>query len=531
MELEIKMPMIGEDISEARVSRILVKEGEYLSQDQIFMDVVTDKVDIDLPSPLSGIIKHINVTEGELIAAGTTLVRIDTEDNPSAATRKLKIADLLTAIEYITARDSDFLCCRKELDNLRFEEFKDFVEDAAFTASRLEGWPISSLDIDLQEELRAALFFVTDLVKRLQGFNPQKLERRKIQEHKKIIDILARDSGYALQRFKDVVVRAGGDLGANSRFDPTRAYVFISYSHDDAKFARRFAARLEKARIAYFMDVKMSFGEQIPARVNKEVARASHMIVLISPGSARSAWVPYEIGYGKAREITIIPYLLHPSMNAPLFIMNEKYMNEEDEARVIQELAAFRRKTKPAHKDFNLEPWRSPLAKERIGTAKDICHQSVSSYASIQDASHELEEFVHRGGKLRCILAEPEGMALRQGIIRNIGESQRLAYLKSQFEATRDTLIRIAKRANHGGSVSLKTIDFLPDPILTLFDPQQEDGSIFVTLNGFGQTPASRPSFLLRKKRDFAWFDFYRDSFEKLWGHPSTQEIDLGDVE
>jgi hypothetical protein len=250
------------------------------------------------------------------------------------------------------------------------------------------------------------------------------------------------------------------------------------------------------------------------------------MIVFISPGSAKSVWVPYEMGFARAKNIVIIPYLSHSEMPVPSFIQDQKWFTEiGEETRLIRQLSSFKRKAKTAEREP--ESWRSAFAKERIGTAKEIWHQSVSSYASINDSSKELEIFVRRGGRLRCILTDPGGEALQYGIIRNIGQSALIGNLRTQFRDTQAVLEKIAGSASKGGGVSLKKIDFLPDPILTIVDPEQEEGVIFATLNGFGQTPAARPSFLLRQQRDAAWFSFYCDSFRKLWDHPLSKEVKL----
>jgi hypothetical protein len=524
MDQELTLPMIGEDIREAKITKMLVKEGDYLDADQSFIEISTDKVDIELPSPVSGIVRKILVQEGTTVPSGAGLVLVSTRDSPDLAERKTRMSDIFTALKYTSALDVHHLCSRQDLGELTFEDYRDFLEDVGDIASRFTGLPFENIDAKVIDKLRSTLFFVTDLISNLQGFKPRDLGATKFKKHRKICALLDKDSGYALQLFRNVLSDVGREVEVEE-YDETKAYVFISYSHSDAAHAKRLTRGLDRAHVSYFLDEKVSFGEDVPRRIHSEVARASHMVVLISPGSAKSAWVPYEMGMARAKGITIIPYVLHPDIPVPSFIETEKRLTTAaDEGRLVSELSHFLRKPKPLVSEPAFERWRTSLAKDLIRGAKMIWHQSVSSYPSILNYSEELESFVHRGGQFHCLLTDPKGEALKTGAIRNVGASMNLEYLSSQFELTKKTLERIAGPDSKEGGVVLRTIDFLPDPILTIIDPADDEGVIFVTLNGFGQNPAARPSFLLRKQRDAIWFGFYRDSFQKLWGHPFCNE-------
>jgi hypothetical protein len=123
-------------------------------------------------------------------------------------------------------------------------------------------------------------------------------------------------------------------------------FVFISYSHVDKDFAIEFGRRLKQAGITHFRDDEMiKWGDDIPAKVHEAIERATHLVVLISPGSEQSQWVAYEMGYARGRKIQLIPYILHPSMKLPHFIASKRYLeNRQDEARFITSL---RRSLKP----------------------------------------------------------------------------------------------------------------------------------------------------------------------------------------
>jgi pyruvate dehydrogenase E2 component (dihydrolipoamide acetyltransferase) len=76
MPYEFKLADIGEGIAEAEVLKWLVKEGQEIKQDQILLQVETDKAVVDLTSPVSGKIIKINFKPGNKVKVGSTLVLI-----------------------------------------------------------------------------------------------------------------------------------------------------------------------------------------------------------------------------------------------------------------------------------------------------------------------------------------------------------------------------------------------------------------------------------------------------------------------
>jgi len=525
MIADLTLPEIGEDIREARITRILVKVGDRVVVDQLYVEIATDKADMEIPTELSGIIVDVVAVEGQILPVGSVLARIDTPDSSDVA-HKLGMTNIAAALRWLGRMDIHDISSRQELGDLAFEEFREFLEETADIAKRFAGFLLETLEEDLEDKLRNALYFVTDLINMMLRYEPRKFGPAKTKEHKRICDRLTTDSGYAIQGLRDVLIAVDRETVA---YEASKAYVFISYHHSDAEQARRLTRRLSQKRIAHFLDDShMSYGP-LPQLIQGEIARASHMIVLISSASAKSEWVPFEIGIARMANLIIVPYVLESNIHVPLFITLENRVTEkEGEARLLNDLSRFSRRPRAQDNEPNFETWRPASAKTRILEAEEIWHQSVASYASIVDSSSELGSLVRRGGHLRCILTDPHGTALKSGVFRNIGASARVETLASQFDATKAKLEGIHMQAASGGGVVLKTIDFLPDPIMTIVDPSRDEGVAFVTLNGFGQNPASRPSFLLRKHRDGTWFRFYKDSFAKLWEHRLSREIDLG---
>ncbi len=79
MSTVVVLPALGESVVEGKISHWLVKEGDRVERDQPLVEVTTDKVDAEIPSPASGVIERIVVSEGEVVPIGAELARIDRE--------------------------------------------------------------------------------------------------------------------------------------------------------------------------------------------------------------------------------------------------------------------------------------------------------------------------------------------------------------------------------------------------------------------------------------------------------------------
>jgi pyruvate dehydrogenase E2 component (dihydrolipoamide acetyltransferase) len=85
MTVTVSMPQLGESVTEGTVTRWLKKEGERVEADEPLLEVSTDKVDTEIPSPASGILRGITVAEDETVAVGAPLAVIeDTADGAGA---------------------------------------------------------------------------------------------------------------------------------------------------------------------------------------------------------------------------------------------------------------------------------------------------------------------------------------------------------------------------------------------------------------------------------------------------------------
>ncbi len=77
MSVSVTMPRLGESVSEGTVTRWLKKEGDHVEADEPLLEVSTDKVDTEIPSPVAGVLQTITVGEDETVEVGSELAVID----------------------------------------------------------------------------------------------------------------------------------------------------------------------------------------------------------------------------------------------------------------------------------------------------------------------------------------------------------------------------------------------------------------------------------------------------------------------
>ncbi|MBN3034178.1 MAG: 2-oxo acid dehydrogenase subunit E2 [Bacteroidales bacterium] len=76
---DILMPKMGESVIEATITKWLKKEGDRVEEDEALVEIATDKVDSEIPSPVEGILVKILYQEGETVAVGTPIAHIEME--------------------------------------------------------------------------------------------------------------------------------------------------------------------------------------------------------------------------------------------------------------------------------------------------------------------------------------------------------------------------------------------------------------------------------------------------------------------
>lgn len=84
MIIDVKVPMLSESVSEGTLLEWKKKVGEAVARDEILIDIETDKVVLEVPSPQAGVLVEIVVQDGETVVADQILARIDTAATAAA---------------------------------------------------------------------------------------------------------------------------------------------------------------------------------------------------------------------------------------------------------------------------------------------------------------------------------------------------------------------------------------------------------------------------------------------------------------
>ncbi len=81
----IKLPDLGEGVTEGEIVKLKVSAGDQISMDQVLLEVMTDKASMEVPSSIEGKVKEVKIKEGDMVAVGQSILIIETkgmnEDN------------------------------------------------------------------------------------------------------------------------------------------------------------------------------------------------------------------------------------------------------------------------------------------------------------------------------------------------------------------------------------------------------------------------------------------------------------------
>ncbi|MBV9227760.1 MAG: 2-oxoglutarate dehydrogenase, E2 component, dihydrolipoamide succinyltransferase, partial [Chloroflexi bacterium] len=77
MSTPVKMPRLGESVAEGTIGAWLKKEGDYVERDESLAEIITDKINAELPSPVAGRLAKILVQADDTVAVGVDIALIE----------------------------------------------------------------------------------------------------------------------------------------------------------------------------------------------------------------------------------------------------------------------------------------------------------------------------------------------------------------------------------------------------------------------------------------------------------------------
>lgn len=105
---KVILPAMGEGIFEATITQWLVKPGDSVEEDDSLVEIATDKVDSEIPAPVSGVIKELLVQTNEIAKIGQAIVLIEAEDVNIADSDNLSVDDELSHMPILESKTNEF---------------------------------------------------------------------------------------------------------------------------------------------------------------------------------------------------------------------------------------------------------------------------------------------------------------------------------------------------------------------------------------------------------------------------------------
>jgi len=182
--------------------------------------------------------------------------------------------------------------------------------------------------------------------------------------------------------------------------------------------------------------------------------------------------------------------------------------------------------TVPTAQNF-FRRWDEGLFQKRFQFAqKELSLCAVANQIFIDKNQGEITGFLARGGKIRCLLVDLKSPTLGAAAERNTGSDRDPKTLAAQIALSIRSLKALAQQ--YPDQIEIRLMDHVPSAIITMVDPSERDGTLFITLNGFEQPHYTRPSMILNRADSGEWFDFYQASFEHMWKWEKTRVFEIG---
>ena len=122
--VDLVMPKMGESIMEATILKWHKKIGEYIKQDEIVLDIATDKVDSEIPSSVEGVVKEIFFNVNDVVPIGTVLAKIET----GAVAEQKPAAPVAVAVPVAPVKEEEVVPVAAQVVNTAVQEAKtEFV--------------------------------------------------------------------------------------------------------------------------------------------------------------------------------------------------------------------------------------------------------------------------------------------------------------------------------------------------------------------------------------------------------------------
>ena len=151
MSEKILVPVLGESITEATVSKWLKNEGDSVEADEPLVELETDKVNLEVPSPVSGVLTKINSKNGSVVEVGADLGSVSESETKSKENQEIKKIQPTVKVDKENLIDEDDKDEEMEVFQDNVEEEKPLVLTKEVEPSKVEA------EIKIDETLSPAV--------------------------------------------------------------------------------------------------------------------------------------------------------------------------------------------------------------------------------------------------------------------------------------------------------------------------------------------------------------------------------------
>ena len=103
MSVPVEVPALGESITEAIVAEWAKKEGEFVEEDEILVELETDKITVAVPAPVSGVLTTLRAATDDTVNVGDVLAEIEPGEKPAGASNGATSADPVSTLDSTSA--------------------------------------------------------------------------------------------------------------------------------------------------------------------------------------------------------------------------------------------------------------------------------------------------------------------------------------------------------------------------------------------------------------------------------------------
>src|SRR4030067_327801 len=164
MTVDIIMPQMGESVVEGTILKWLVHEGDYVEKEQPLVEISTDKIDTEIPSPSAGIITKILYKEGVALAVQTVIAQIEegemkaqtgTGRKEQAEEKRIELSETAAIADERDIHEKRYSPLGKKLakeDNVSLSEIKGSGESGRVTKKDIMEYISSRQEITASKE-------------------------------------------------------------------------------------------------------------------------------------------------------------------------------------------------------------------------------------------------------------------------------------------------------------------------------------------------------------------------------------------